>query len=622
MSSFLSDAVIYLGAAVLCVPIAKRLGLGSVLGYLIAGMIIGPFALGFVGQEGKDIMHFAEFGVVIMLFLVGLELEPGLLWRMRKQIIGLGSAQVALTSVLIAGLTLLVGFYDWQAGLAAGLCLAMSSTAIALQSLKEKGQMHTTAGQGSFAVLLFQDVAVIPILALMPLLAIAPSKALTGTGGLAALTGWQYTLVVLAAVALVVVVGRFVVVPLMRMVARTRLRELFTASALLVVVAVAALMEMVGLSPALGTFLAGVVLANSEYRHELESDLDPFKGLLLGLFFMAVGASINFDLIRSQPVMLVSITLGVMAVKMIVLALLGRLSRFSVDQNLIFSVGLGQVGEFAFVLLSFAAQLSILDGFWTDTLMAVTAMSMTLTPVLMLVAERVIERRSIAAVREEPKSEAINEKNRVIIAGFGHFGSTLGRLLRANGVEATILDFDSDQVDLLRKMGFRVYYGDATRPELLESAGAAEAEVLVCALTPETAPELVETVHRHFPHLKLLVRSRNRMDAYELMDQGVLHIYRETLDTAVRMGVDVLKELGQRHYSAYRAGQNFIKYDQAAMKDLASKRRDTGDYITSVREKIEEQESLLRKDEHHTPSHADHAWNSEELREALGKDQR
>lgn len=619
MSSFLTNAVIYLGAAVLCVPVAKRLGLGSVLGYLLAGVVIGPFALGFIGQEGKDIMHFAEFGVVIMLFLVGLELEPEVLWRMRKQIIGLGSAQVALTAVLMAGLTLLVGFYDWQAGLAAGLCLAMSSTAIALQSLKEKGRMHSTAGQGSFAVLLFQDIAVIPILALMPLLAIAPARGSAEAGGMEALSGWQYTVVVLLSVGLVILAGRYVVVPLMRVVARTRLRELFTATALLVVVAVAALMELVGLSPALGTFLAGVVLANSEYSHELESDLDPFKGLLLGLFFMAVGASINFDLIASQPGTLFSITLGVMAVKILILAMLGRLSRFSTDQNLIFSVGLGQVGEFAFVLLSFAAQLRILDAFWTDTLMAVTALSMSFTPIFMLVAERVIAWRVGRAEPEEQEADEINERNKVIIAGFGHFGSTLGRLLRANGVEATVLDNDSDQVQLLRKMGFKVYYGDATRPDLLGSAGAAEAEILVCALTPESAPELVETVHKHFPHLKLLVRSRNRTDAYELMDQGVLHIYRETLDTAVRMGVDVLKELGQRHYSAYRAGQNFIKYDESAMKELAAKRRDTGDYITSVREKIEEQESLLRKDEHHTPSHADHAWNSEELREALGK---
>lgn len=619
MSSFLSNAVIYLGAAVLCVPIAKRLGLGSVLGYLIAGMIIGPFALGFIGSEGKDIMHFAEFGVVIMLFLVGLELEPELLWRLRKQIIGLGLAQVTLTAVLLAALSLFVGFYNWQAGLAAGLALSMSSTAIALQSLKEKGQMQTDAGQSSFAVLLFQDIAVIPILALMPLLAIGPAHTPVGAEGIDALSGWQRTLLVLSAVVVVIVVGRYVVVPLLRLVARTRLRELFTASSLLVVVGVAALMEQVGLSPALGTFLAGVVLANSEYRHELESDLDPFKGLLLGLFFMAVGASINFDLIMARPGMLISVTLGVMATKVLLLSIIGGTARLAPDQNMIFSVGLGQVGEFAFVLLAFITQLRILDALWIDTLMAVTAMSMTLTPILMLITDRYIGWKYSKQAAEQREPDAIHGKNRVIIAGFGHFGSTLGRLLRANGVKATVLDNDSDQVDVLRKMGFQVFYGDATRADLLEAAGAREAEVLVCAITPEAAPELVETVHKHFPDLKLLVRSRNRMDAYELMDQGVLNVYRETLDTAVRMGVDVLKELGHRHYSAYRAGQNFIKYDQAALKELASKRRDTGDYITSVREKIEEQEALLQKDLGHDPAHSDHAWNSEEMREVLGK---
>lgn len=618
MSSFLSDAVIYLGAAVLCVPIAKRLGLGSVLGYLIAGMVIGPFAMGFIGAEGKDIMHFAEFGVVIMLFLVGLELEPELLWRLRKQIVGLGLAQVTLTAALLAGLSLLVGFYNWQAGLAAGLALSMSSTAIALQSLKEKGLMQTDAGQSSFAVLLFQDIAVIPILALMPLLAIGPAHTPVGAEGIDALSGWQRTLLVLAAVIAVIGVGRYVVVPLLRLVARTRLRELFTASSLLVVVGVAALMELVGLSPALGTFLAGVVLANSEYRHELESDLDPFKGLLLGLFFMAVGASINFDLIMARPGLLITVTLGVMAAKIFLLAVIGKMARLGPEQNLIFSVGLGQVGEFAFVLLSFITQLRILDTLWIDTLMAVTAMSMTLTPILMLITERFIGWKYSEQEMVQREPDAIHGRNRVIIAGFGHFGSTLGRLLRANGVQATILDNDSDQVDVLRKMGFQVFYGDATRADLLEAAGAREAEVLVCAITPEAAPDLVETVHKHFPDLKLLVRSRNRMDAYELMDQGVLNVYRETLDTAVRMGVDVLKELGQRHYSAYRAGQNFIKYDQAALKELASKRRDTGDYITSVREKIEEQEALLQKDQGHDPAHSDHAWNSEEMREALG----
>ncbi len=616
MSGFLGDAVVYLGAAVMCVPVAKRLGLGSVLGYLLGGLIIGPFVLGFVGEEGKDIMHFAEFGVVIMLFLVGLELEPALLLRMRRQVLGLGTAQMLLTAALLAVLALPLGL-PWQGGLAAGLALSMSSTAIALQSLKEKGLMGTAAGQGSFAVLLFQDIAVIPILALLPLLSTVQPAA--DAHGVEALPGWQRTLLVIGAVGAIVALGRWVVVPLLRMVARTHLRELFTASALLLVVGVAVLMETVGLSPALGTFMAGVVLANSEFKHELESDLDPFKGLLLGLFFMAVGASINFELILERPGIILSITLGVMLLKMFLLAVIGWRGGLRTDQNLLFSVGLGQVGEFAFVLLSFIAQLALLDTLWTDSLMAVTALSMTLTPILMLANERLVLPRFGTLEQEERAADAIHDRNRVIIAGFGHFGSTLGRLLRANGVEATILDNDSDQVDLLRKMGFKVYYGDATRLDLLESAGAREAEVLVCAIAPEQAHALVATVHKHFPDLKLMVRSRNRFDAYDLMDLGVLHLYRDSLHTSVQMGVDVLRELGFRAYTAHRAGQDFLRYDQAALKELAARRHDKGAYIAGVREKVAEQEALLRRDLAHDPTQGDHAWDSEEMRDALAK---
>jgi CPA2 family monovalent cation:H+ antiporter-2 len=615
MAAFLADAVVYLAAAVVFVPLAKRLGLGSVLGYLIAGIIIGPFVLGFIGEEGKDIMHFAEFGVVMMLFLVGLELEPALFWRMRKQVLGLGSLQMGATAAAIGGATLLLGF-GWQAALATGLALAMSSTAIALQSLKEKGLMNTSAGTGSFAVLLFQDIAVIPILALLPLLAMAPAAG-PGTGHwVDTLSGWQRTLAVLAAVSAVVALGRFVVVPFLRIVARTRLRELFVASSLLLVVGIALLMETVGLSPALGTFLAGVVLANSEYKHELESDLDPFKGLLLGLFFMAVGASINFELIGNAPGLILGLTVATMVIKIGLLLGIGHRAGLGFDQNLIFGVGLGQVGEFAFVLLAFIAQLGIMGPDRIDTLMAMTALSMTMTPLLMVANEKLVLPNFGTREREEQEADTVDVQRKVIIAGFGHFGSTLGRLLRANGVEATILDNDSDQVDLLRKLGFKVFYGDATRHDLLEAAGAHEAELLVCAIAPEASSTLVDVVHKHFPHLKLLVRSRNRMDAYERMDQGVLHIYRETLDTAIHMGVDVLTQPGYRHYTAYRMGQNFRKYDEAALKELAAKRDNTVDYIASVREKIAEQEELLRKDMGHDPSHSDHAWDSEEMRNA------
>lgn len=618
MSNFLADAVVYLAAAVVCVPVAKRLGMGSVLGYLLAGIIIGPYALGFIGEEGKDIMHFAEFGVVMMLFLVGLELEPAAFWRMRKQVLGMGSLQVGITAALVASIALLIGF-TWQAGVAVGLALAMSSTAIALQSLKEKNLMHTAAGKNGFAVLLFQDIAVIPMLALLPLMAVGAADTTSEQHWIHALPGWQHTLVVLAAVAAVIAAGRYLVVPLLRLIAGTRLRELFVASSLLLVVGIALLMDQVGLSPALGTFLAGVVLANSEYKHELESDLDPFKGLLLGLFFMAVGASINFELITTRPGFIIALTLGIMLLKTGVLIGIGRKAHMAFDQRLIFGTSLGQVGEFAFVLLAFIAQLRILDDNWVDTFMAVTALSMTMTPLLMLANERLVLPRFGTPVQEVKEADAVDVKHKVIIAGFGHFGSTLGRLLRANGVESTVLDNDSDQVDLLRKLGFKVFYGDATRHELLEAAGAREAELLICAIAPGSAPTLVEVVHKHFPHLKLYVRSRNRYDAYELMDQGVLHIYRETLDTSIRMGVDVLRELGSRAHSATRAGQDFRRYDIAALKKLAGLRHDKGAYVARARETIAEQEALIRGDAAHDPAHADHAWNSEDMRNSVNK---
>ncbi|MBD0294571.1 MAG: cation:proton antiporter [Flavisolibacter sp.] len=620
--SFLLHAVVYLTAAVFCVPLAKRLGMGSVLGYLLAGIIIGPFVLGFVGKEGEGIMHFAEFGVVMMLFLVGLELEPAKFWHMRKMVIGVGSMQVLATAALLFGAGITIGF-SWQASLSIGLALAMSSTAIVLQSLKEKGLLQTEAGQYSFAVLLFQDIAVIPILAILPLLAVKTVTTEVVTEHATLLEGqpgWIKALSVLGAVVVVIIAGRYVIVPLLRLVAKTRLRELFSASSLLIIAAIAYLMMQVGLSPALGTFLAGVVLANSEFKHELESDLEPFKGLLLGLFFIAVGASINFHLVGLQPGRIAAYVLGIMIIKAIVLAVLGRVNRLRSDENILFALGLSQVGEFAFVLFSFITQLSILSRETTDTMMAVTALSMTVTPILLLINEKIIQPHLAPPATPQREPDAIDEKNRVIIAGFSHFGSTIGRFLRANGVEATILDNDPDRVDLLRKMGFKVYYGDATRVDLLESAGAAYAKLFVSAIDePKTNLQMVETLRKHFPHLEVMIRSKNRFDAYELLDAGVQHIYRESIDTSVRLGVDVLHKLGMRHYSAYRAGQNFIKYDEAALQKLARHRHDLKQYIASVREQIALQEELLMNDKQFAPNKADQAWDSQVLREAINK---
>lgn len=607
--NILLQMCIYLGAAILFVPLAKKLGMGSVLGYLLAGIIIGPSVLGLIGHEGQDIIHFAEFGIVMMLFLIGLELEPVHFWRMKNFIFGLGSLQVALTGLLLYILLIMKGF-SWQAALACGLALAMSSTAFVLQSLKEKGLSATQAGQSSFSVLLFQDISIIPILAMLPFLAVKNVHAVihNHTPGL---TGWLQAGSVLFAVLLVVVAGRYIIVPLLRFVAQTQVRELCTASALFIVAIIAYLMQLVGLSPALGTFLAGVVLANSEFRHELESDIEPFKGLLLGLFFMTVGAAINFKLILTNPVQIVSLVIAIMVIKIIVLLIIGRIFKLSFNQNLIFAFGLSQVGEFAFVLFSFIAKLDILSKIYIDTFMAITALSMGLTPLFMLLIEKLFTPYRVAREGTEKPADLIQQTHPVIIAGFGYFGSNIGRFLRANGIEAIILDNDSDRVELLRKMGFKVYYGDATRMDMLKSAGADSARILIATLSdPDINFSFCEKVKKHFPGLTLMVRAKDSGDAYDLMDLGITDIYRSSLDTSVKLGVDVLVKLGFRKYSALRAGQNFIKYDQASLDTLARHRHDHKSYIHNAREQILQQEQLLTNDRLVNPTINDHAWDS------------
>jgi CPA2 family monovalent cation:H+ antiporter-2 len=611
--TFLRDALIYLATAIIFVPVAKRLGMGSVLGYLLGGITIGPFALGMVGGEGREVIHFAELGVVMMLFLIGLELEPAHFWGMRHLILGSGAVQVSMTTLLFFVVFMRVGF-SWQAALAVGLALSMSSTAIVLQTLREKGLDRTQSGISAFTVLLFQDMSVIPILAALPLLAFtaAPTAAVEHATFIGRLPGWAQTLALLCAVGAVTLSGRFVVVPFLRFIARIHLRELFTASALFIVMVAAYLMELVGLSPALGTFLAGVVLANSEYRHELESDIEPFKGILLGLFFISVGASINFSLILHRPLTVIALVCGVIVIKSGVLFVTGRLTRLTFDQNLLFSLGLAQVGEFAFVLFSFMHQLHLLSAEWTDTLMGVTAISMTATPFLLLINERFIYPRFGVGEKPEKAADTIDLHHPVILAGFGPFGSTIGRFLRANGIEATILDNDTDRVDLLRKMGFKVFYGDATRIDILQAAGADRAKILVAAIgSPPINHDLIEKAQKLFPHLTIMARAENRYDAYELMDMGIKDIYRESLDTSVRVGIDCLVKLGFRRYSATRAGQNFLRYDEAAMHKLASHRHDESAYIFTTREQIQLQEQLLTNDREANPTLNDHAWDSD-----------
>ena len=620
---FLFQAVIYLCAAVVCVPIAKKFGLSSVLGYLLAGIIIGPYLLGFIGEEGQDILHFAEFGVVMMLFLIGLEIEPRAFWSMRKTIIGLGGAQVAITVLVCFGLLTLLG-YSWQSGISISMALTLSSTAIVLQTLKEKNLMDTVYGASSFSILLFQDIIVIPMLAVVPLLgsvheAIANDGHDTGHTLLNELPIGLQTVFVLLSVVLVVSAGRYLFVPVLRVVAKTRLRELFSASALLIVMAIAYLMELVGLSPALGAFLGGVVLATSEFKHELESNLEPFKGLLLGLFFIAVGASINFAMIIENPGEVTLMVLGVVFIKGIVLYAVSSFFKIKMDQKLLIAIGLAQVGEFAFVLLSFASQFEILSQQQLDLFLVVTAISMTLAPFLSIFNERVILPRIGTKEVEDKPMDAIGKKHKVILVGFGHFGSTVGRFLRANGVNCTILDHDSNRVDLLRKLGFEVYYGDANREDLLDSAGAGEADLLISAIDdPETTLSMIELLKHKFPNLELMVRAKSRVDAYQLLNAGVNRIYRETLDTSVRLAKDALHLLGHRKYTVHRQAQNFIKYDEHSLRRLADKVLNSDEYIFKAREEIAQQEALLQEDLRRGDlADPDTSWDSGTIRDQL-----
>jgi monovalent cation:proton antiporter-2 (CPA2) family protein len=623
MEQFLLSATVYLAAAVVAVPIAKRLGLGSVLGYLIAGVVIGPSVLGFVGSEGQDVMHAAEFGVVMMLFVIGLELEPALLWRLRGALLGLGGLQVALTALGAAAVAMLFGRI-WQVGLAAGLVLALSSTAIVLQTMQEKGWMRTDAGEKGFAVLLFQDLAVIPILALLPLLATLPvAPSAEGAHGASAwadhLPGWQRTLVTLGAVAAIVAIGRTVVPAAFRLIARARLRETFTAAALLLVIGIAVLMQLVGLSPALGTFLGGMVLANSEFRHELEGDIEPFKGLLLGLFFIAVGASIDFDLIGARFGTVLGLVVGLVALKALVLYLLGWGARMGGDQRLLFALALAQGGEFGFVLLSFATQNGVLGGADAGLLVAVIALSMACTPVLLLGWERLIAPRKATAQGPTRAMDRPEEAHPVLIIGFGDFGASVGRLLSAAGVPTTVLDLDSDRVDLLRRLGLRVYYGDAGREELLRSAGAERARLaILCVGDAETNLALAKRIHHLFPHLQILARASGRLAAYELLEAGVPHVYRESLDSALRLGADALRLLGRRAHASWRLTQAFRRRDEAQLRRLAEVFRDGQAHLSLAREAIRDLEASLRADQESGAQRDDAAWDAESLRREFG----
>ncbi|MGE3508460.1 MAG: monovalent cation:proton antiporter-2 (CPA2) family protein [Vicinamibacterales bacterium] len=613
----LFQAFVYLLAAVVSVPFAQRLGLGSVLGYLLAGIAIGPFGLGMIGTDDRDLMHFAEFGVVMMLFVIGLELQPALLWRLRGPIVGLGGAQVVITTAVVAAVAFVYGI-PGRGAVAIGMTLAMSSTAIVLQTLQEKGLLKTAGGQSAFAVLLFQDIAVIPMLAIFPLLtpAGAPAGAAEHATLVSTLPAWAQTASVLGAVAIVVVLGRFVMRPVFRLLAQSRLREIFTAAALVLVVGIALLMTAVGLSPALGTFLAGVVLATSEYRHELESDIEPFKGLLLGLFFLAVGASIDFGLIAARPLLILGLVGGVILVKGVVLAALGQAFGHSRDQALLLGFALPQVGEFAFVLMSFAVQERVLEAGVAQPIVAAVAITMAATPPLLAIFERVLAPRVGTRREDRRPPDVVDEQGSVLIAGFGGFGSTVGRFLRAMKVSTTVLDLDSDRVDLLRRMGLKVFYGDATRVDLLHAAGAEQARVLIIALdSPDTTHRLADAARRQFPHLTILARAFDWQDAHDLLALGITHVYREALDSSLRAGEDALRLLGFRAHQAHRAADRFRRHDEQSLRELTQERRDRTRYISATRQRIQDLERMFDADRAEPGLDRDSGWDAESLRE-------
>ena len=598
--SLLFNAFIYLLAAVIAVPVSKRLGFGSVLGYLLAGVVIGPWGFSLI-REAEDILHFAEFGVVLLLFAIGLELNPKRLWEMRKPILGLGAAQVVITALILAVLGVLFGMTGAVAVVAA-MGLSLSSTAMALQLLTEKNLLPTPAGHSGFSVLLFQDIAVIPMLAIIPLLSTHDTE-------IASRFDWLALLEALGVIVLIVVGGRFVLLPLMRLIAATGLREIFTAFSLLLVIATGLLMEAVGMSMALGAFLAGVLLAESEYRHALESDIEPFKGLLLGLFFIAVGMSIDFGILLRDPLMITVMALGLVAIKMVILTVLGRLYGLPGQQLPLFALVLSQGGEFAFVLFSVAQATGVFPADITDTLIVTVALSMLTTPLLMVVHDKFIAPR-LDRTPAPPMDEMEDEGNKVIIAGFGRFGQIVGRLLHANGIDATVLEHDPNHIETLRRFRFKVFYGDAHRLDLLRAAGAERARLLVVAIDePDGALRLVELVRENFPHLKIISRAWDVAHAFELLEHDVDVFERETFEGALRLGEEALKQLGFTAWRARQAAHLFRAHDEETIREIYQHYHE--DYDVRVRISADARERLremMQSDEEHIITNADRAW--------------
>ncbi|MBX2837770.1 MAG: monovalent cation:proton antiporter-2 (CPA2) family protein [Gammaproteobacteria bacterium] len=611
MSSLLLTAFLFLVAGVVAVPIAARLGLGSVLGYLIAGIVISPVLVA-LHTDVQSIQHIAEFGVVMMLFLVGLELEPRMLWAMKTRLLGLGGLQVLLTTLAVMGIAMLLG-QVWSVALAVGLVLALSSTAIVLQTLNEKGLMKSDGGQASFSVLLFQDIAVIPMLALIPLLALPELTELlaassgTGTddghGGqidlLSGLPGWQKALITMTAIGLVVVGGSYLTRPIFRFIAHANLREIFTAAALLLVIGIALLMTLVGLSPALGTFIAGVVLANSEYRHELESDIEPFKGLLLGLFFITVGASIDFGLLLDNLGAILTMTLGLILLKAAVLYSLAVVFKVGGGDRWLFALGLAQAGEFGFVLLSFTVGNAVIPEALADQLLLVVTLSMLLTPALFILYDRVLAPKFASTQANE--ADEIDVSSKIILAGHGRFGGVINRMLRAADFTPVVLDHNSNTLEIIRAFGGKIFFGDATRPDLLAAAGIDEASMLIVAIDDEhQITELVKYVHLNYPHVHIVARAINRHHVYALYAAGAKDIIRDTFDSATRAGRSALEGLGYHPHDAEKHVKSFVEFDKYSLIQVATLYDpdmpivDNKPYIEKVKEIAAMQDDIMR----------------------------
>lgn len=602
MESFLLVATVYLMTMVIAVPLSARLGLGSVLGYLISGILIGP-VLGFAGSEGEmaDLQHFAEFGVVMMLFLIGLELEPRALWQMRKRLVGLAGMQILGTMALLTLIGMVMN-QTWQIALTLAMILSLSSTAIVLQTLSEKSLMQTGGGRSAFAVLLTQDIAVIPMIALMPLLA---TRAISGAGdehGGAAfmhmLPGWAAALVTLGAVAAVILIGQYLIRPVFRYVYSARLSELDTALALLIVVGIASLMEMVGLSPALGTFLAGVMLAGSEFRHELEGQIAPFKGLLLGIFFITVGAGMDFAMLADRPVLILGVTCLMIATKALVLHVVARVTGLKGRDRTLFTLSLAQAGEFGFVLISYAVSLAILPRPLAQGMLMVIALSMLATPLLFILSDFISRR--LAEDRADLPPDEIAEQQPIIIAGVGRFGQVVNRLVTMSGFQTTVLDHDLEVIQLMRRFGFKGYFGDPTRPEILTAAGLDKARILVAALDdPEANLRLIRYAREKRPDIVIIARAKDRVTVFQMYNAQADHIIRETFDSSLRAGRYVLEHLGLSNYEAAELEKIFYRMDRASLRELAEVWRpgvplqDNADYVKLSRELNRQLENAL-----------------------------